>query len=384
MQIFLGLTIIIILVVIIFIRKVKEKEDNDSVTLNPEVTEKNDLQDKAKKGKENNKKNSITEDSLSNNDQSNLIAPSNKITYHGNYIDIDHLDFFGKYNKSNNAQYTIAYSEHPQNKYVLLKKDKVISSGQIERPQKAKIANNGNFIITNWGVSSNLQGSFRAFTQLGDLIIREEFKANIYNCSISNDGNYALCHTCFSKYEDDSLQLLFFDLKNAKLLWKQKSLPQPANKYSLNIKRKLIKLIYNKKKVYHYSFSGEFLDQELWSREKLKEQIAKNKNISKDQIKSIDINQLFEQVELEHKNNLEEYSSEELTTLLNKFELLSNLEEIIEVKYKHARIYRYIGEIHLELGNKKESLDNFETALKINKRVGVKRIIKQLQKELKK
>ncbi|OCL25977.1 hypothetical protein U472_08085 [Orenia metallireducens] len=315
----------------------------------------------------NRKKNNYPITKISDNKPKEYSIYQKNITYHGNYIDIDSIDFFGKFSRSPDNTYIVAYSESPINKYVLLKGEDILVEGDIERPSFANVANNGTFIINNWGISTNLFGLFTAFNKDGEIIVSEKLKANLYNNSISNDGSYAVCQTYKSKHEDDSNKLLFFDLKEKRLLWKIKPLTGIAESYSFDIDKKILTLHYTDNKSYRYNFEGVFLDEEI-----LKENYMEIKYST----------DLFEALEETHKKHLEDLSKEELNLHLKKLTFLLDFEDITTVKYKHARTYRYIGEVYLELNKKRDALENFKEALKISKRVGVKRITKQLEEEL--
>jgi hypothetical protein len=305
------------------------------------------------------------------------------ISYHGNYIDIDSLDFFGKFNKSPNEIYTVAYSESPSNKYVLLKGENILVKGDIDRPSLASVANNGTFIINNWGISTNLYGLFTSFTNNGDIIIKEKLKANLCNNSISADGSYAICQTYKSKHEEDSNKLLFFDLIERKLLWKINSLTGIAESYNFNLDEKILTLHYSNNRSYRYSFEGRLLDEEEWKQENNEElDDDLDNDLDDDHLEITDPSQLFERLEETHKEDLESLSKEEVSLHLKKLSLLLDFEEITTVKYKHARTYRYLGESYLKLDRKRDALQNFKEALKVSKRVGVKRITKQLEEEL--
>jgi len=333
--------------------------------------------------------------SSSNNPKKKYSTYQKNISYHGNYIDIDSIDFFGQFNKSPNEIYTVAYSESPVNKYVLLKGENIVVNGDIDRPSLANVANNGTFIINNWGISTNLFGLFTAFTKDGEIIIKEKLKANLCNNSISADGNYAICQTYKSKHKQDSNKLLFFDLKEKKLLWKINPLPGIADSYSFNLDEKILTLHYPDNSSYRYNFKGIFLDEEDWKKINNGEtDINKHSNQDLDKNEDLDNklddeyieieqpSQLFESLEKTHKKDLKNLSKKDLTLHLKKLSLLLNFEEITTVKYKHARTYRYLGESYLELDKKNEALQNFKEALKVSKRVGVKRITKQLEEEL--
>ncbi|WP_027339165.1 hypothetical protein [Halonatronum saccharophilum] len=360
--IILSLTLAIITPILILKFKKKASINNKTRKTINEVNEEKKDKDKEKKSKKNKSK------------------YFNNITYHGNFIDINNIDFFGEFSKSPNSIYTIAYSEYPRNDYVLLEESQLIAKGKINRPKSCLVANNGNFIISSWGVSSNLLALFSAFDKHNRPIIRKELKANIYTNLISEDGTWALCQTHKSKYEDHSKLLLFFNLAEGRLAWSDK-LPDYPAEYNLDIKENTLTLDYRDKGFCKYNFTGELIeDTRVFEEDKT----DKSKNeISEEEVNIDDPYQLFDDLEKVHKKELDELKEDQLNSALNKFKLLLKTEGIRSVKYRHARTYRYIAEIYLKLDKKRRALDNFEKALKVSKRVGVKRITKELKQELK-
>lgn len=292
---------------------------------------------------------------------------SKEIFFHPSFLNIKEKGIFKNYISSENNHYMIAYNQSPEDNYTILEKEKVVSYGKVPRLKNGRIANNGNFIISSWGFSTNSPGIFHAFNNNGDLLFKRRLKANIYNIEISQNGKFAVCQTCKSEYEKYSNKLLFFDLKNNDLLWISEVIFNNTTGFDFNLEEEELILNYKNQPSYRYNFQGEFLDKEKWQ--------LHNPGME------LTASEIFDIMEEKHKENYQNLSRIELKNNLSIFKKLLST-DLTEIKYKHARTYRYIGEIFLELNDKINAVKNFEKALEISERVGVKRITKKLKKEL--
>lgn len=89
----------------------------------------------------------------------------------------------------------------------------------------------------------------------------------------------------------------------------------------------------------------------------------------------------FDILEKHHKENLDDFSQEELLQRIKEFKNLLET-EITNSDIYHAKAYRYIGEIKLKLNSTEKALSYFEKALKIYDKVGIKKKIKKLREKL--
>ena len=90
----------------------------------------------------------------------------------------------------------------------------------MQRPNDGKVCDNGNFILNDYMFRSNeiLTGTFYALSLNGEILISSEFKANLGDNGILDDGRFAFCNTCTSKYKEHSDKTFVFDLENKNLL----------------------------------------------------------------------------------------------------------------------------------------------------------------------
>ena len=86
----------------------------------------------------------------------------------------------------------------------------------MQRPQDGKVSNSGNFVLNDWMFKGGetLVGTFYAFASNGDVLVSKEFKANLDNNGIFDDGCFAYCSTCMSNYKEHSDKTFIFDLES--------------------------------------------------------------------------------------------------------------------------------------------------------------------------
>ena len=294
-----------------------------------------------------------------------------------NMVKITSIDFFGSYSESKNREFLIGCSDFDREKgvggfresgygsYVLVQNDKVLINGKLQRPHHGKVANNGTFVINDWMFGESLQGTFYAFDKHGVQLINHRFGANLLNNGISDDGKYAICQ-CLNSDTDDADILAFFNLDSGKLIWKQSLETGWADSYSFDCQNNYFYAEYRKKGKYRYSFDGKFLDQEKWESDRIKyasafelSRIAKDYyNKQSDNINNEDANKIFSLLNQALKYGFDNYPTEE------------------------ANVYRTIGEVNESLGKIEEAIKNYEVALQINPKVGIKRRLNSLKKKV--
>jgi hypothetical protein len=169
-------------------------------------------------------------------------------------LKINDIIFFCEYEKSANKDYILAwYDGDPVNGigghrtsgkgyYFLIKNNELIFIGQIERPHHGKVANNGNFILNDWLLTSDTKSKAYAFTENGELLIKKSLRASLVTNGISPTGKFAVYKTCNSNTPDHSV-LLMFDLNARAMIWKKKFTFQDPSHFSLE-GNKYIKLHY--------------------------------------------------------------------------------------------------------------------------------------------
>lgn len=291
-----------------------------------------------------------------------------------NILEIRSLDFVGEYCVSPNERYTLAWSDFDRSagrggyresghgRYILMESDVPIVDGDLERPHDGKVSNDGIFVLNDWMFTQALIGTFYAFEKNGSLLLKQRFRANLYNNGLADDGRYGVCQLANSDKSDGGT-LAFFDLVDCKLRWQISPRTGWADYYDFDSQSELLYLGYRDLGAFKYGFSGEFLDSESWERSQIENgdafavySIAKNKIECAQGDVSTDV-------------------AYEILTLLDVA-----FDRSREYPYQQAAIQRTKGEVHEALDEPGKALVCYEEALRIDAKVGVKRKIIALRK----
>lgn len=193
------------------------------------------------------------------------------------FIDIPSRKFHGQVSRSSDGRYSIAWRDgndegtqggartSGKGRYLLLDRSMVIIEGRIERPNDGKVANNGNFVLNDWHFfTGELRGTFCAFRADGSEIVRQKYKANLYNNGISQDGRFAVCQTCNSPDERDGSILTIFNLENGSEIARWRPESGWAQDYDFSDDGAYVLLSYREGPPLRYTFAGEFIDRKVW------------------------------------------------------------------------------------------------------------------------
>lgn len=291
-----------------------------------------------------------------------------------NWAYADEISFFGKYSKSQNGLYTIAWSDFDKKSgiggfrtsgegtYLIAKRNEILHIDKLQRPNDCKISDNGNYIINDWLFGDGLKGIFYAFDQSGITLIKHRFSANLYNNGISSNGNFGVSQTCNSDSGDGNI-LCFFDLEKKSLLWKIHPTIGWASSYHFDCEKKELHLTYREKGSYRYTYDGQFLNTEKWESEKINFMSA------------FDISGIAKERFYSEKNNLNETKAEEILSLFDTA-LSKGFDNYPNEK---ANIYRLKGEILESMGKIDVAINFYESAIELNPKVGIKRHLKELK-----
>ncbi len=272
-------------------------------------------------------------------------------------LSIDEEGFVGFCNKSPNGEYSIAFGHKSLNSekgmFLLLHNNRIIFKGSnLIRPEAGEVANNGFFILEDWETPGILGSSFYAFSNKGNLLIRQKLEENIFNSAISADGKYAVC-------QDASSLICLFDLGNSKLMASFYPIVLRVQNFKFEPENKILRIIYDNNIDFRYDFEGNFLDEKKFQKEK---------------VKILSGYQLIDIVteEIQSKKDVD-YN--EIVRLLDAA-LSKNISQ-----YTQAKAWRLLGDAFLELNNKEKALQSYKNAINLYPKIGVKRIITKLEKE---
>lgn len=296
----------------------------------------------------------------------------------GRSLRIRDINFYGRFHKSDNGIFMVAcqdsdyrdgrrggFRNDGMGRIVLLKNKKFLWSKDFERPHDAMVSNQGFIAINDWLFGEGLKGKFYLINQSGEIILEDKFAANMMNLGITQDSKLAWTTTAASD-NSDSNQLFLYDISASKRLFKRNSLYGEIEKSAFQ--DDFIEFTTTQDIYYKFSQKGEFINESG-----VQNQIEEQKLNSKDRwaVHSI------------AKQKINVYESEEL----DKEECLKIIQKLEELDTDTkdnslAKTFRYKGELKLMLERKEEALLDFEKALKLDSKVGIKRKTKKLRKVL--
>jgi tetratricopeptide (TPR) repeat protein len=230
-----------------------------------------------------------------------------------------------------------------------------------ERPENGAVSDDGTFIFNDW-TFYNGHGIFYAFNENGTPLLKKDFNLNLINNGISDNGHYAVCQAANSDHDDDGGKLLFFDLKEKRILWKKHMETGWANWYKFDTEKEILSLSYSGGHEYRYTFKGEFIDSDKYIKDRL------NSDIGYEFLNAI--KEIREQIE----NCNSSYNYDDVIIMLGKGA------KRFKDPDTRARIHRNIGEIYHIEGLFIDAIFHLEKAYELNPKVGVKRLLDKLKK----
>jgi len=291
----------------------------------------------------------------------------------GEFFQIPARKFFGWFRRSPDDRYVITWLDANEDgtrggarssgkgRYYLLDGSQIIAEGYLERPNDGKAANNGTFIFNDWKFSADLSGEFHAFRADGSSIISKSFSANLYNNGLAASGRVAVCQTCNSPTEDGSI-LAVFDLDAGAEIARWVPEWGWAESYAFPEDGQTLRLCYPGGGSFAYSLQGAFLDRERW----IQWSLARGNLAVVDKL-------------------LDEADKKPSADLAAR--LIAGTEVALATRRpgdEHTRAWAYkLRGMCLEAQAKpSEALHDYELALKLDAKIGVKRRADALRKAL--
>jgi hypothetical protein len=232
----------------------------------------------------------------------------------------------------------------------------------LQRPNDGDVANSGHCVINDWLFGSGLRGEFYVLSPSGEILIEARLSANLLKCGITEDGKLAWCSTARSDNKQDSEIICVFTTDPPKQMFKTDSLY--GDVASLSASPDEIHIVTEHGVTYRFSLLGKLLNAD-----------GVEATIDSVQIEKGSCWELLEMVEARLKAMPLEENANEVV------ELLKLASERDPERTMAARIERLSGELNYGLGKKETALINFKTALEIDPKIGVKRIVSRLEKE---
>lgn len=267
---------------------------------------------------------------------------------------------------SANGEFKLHYG-HFEGGLSLARSGKTVWRKEWGGPFQSAVANNGVVLMDyNKPVSPSPLGSeILLLNTDGDVILRDAFKANVLNIGMNSAEELAWVTTAIADNEDGH-QLFIYDTEDVRRLLKA-DLPSRGVDTVRRDRDNLYVTILGVE--CHYSIiKGRLLnpDEVRWNLEtySLNENAWGAASAAKHRI-----------------NRLDELSEAQIEETL---ELLEQWVDQAEHPDANASVYRRRGELLEELGQEEDALANYESALRLDEKVGCKRKRNRLKKKLSK
>lgn len=279
---------------------------------------------------------------------------------------VPELDMTGHRAASPNGRYTLIWQDRnwnanasdPRGRYVLIDGECMVIDGRMDRPHDGKLADDGTFILNDWGPSDELAGTFTAFRPDGSQIISRSYAANLLNNGLSHDGRLAACQTCNAPGSPDSSILTVFDLTSGTVFAAWTAESGWANSYEFPSGGNRIRMVRGDKISLDYSLDGMFLDRRKWLQDEVRRGTLYviRKAMAED----------------------------EAATGLSPDELREGVNIAIAESDPRFRAdaWRLLGELEESRGNVAAAVEAYEQAVKANPKVGVAKRVATLKRSL--
>lgn len=278
------------------------------------------------------------------------------------FFEIRSREHYGQYARSLNNRFLLTWADNARRgRYFLLERNRIVVEGTMSRPNDGKVANNGTFILNEWGTGTALSGKFWAFDRNGSVIISKRLTANLYNNGLCLEGKFAAVQACNSPGSAYDSQLLVFDLSTKVEV--ARFVPQSgwADEYYFN-EDGTLELGYKKLGRFRYALTGDFLDHEKWE-----EAVLSNGDFSMTLL-------MVERLLKENKGKLSPEKAARFVKAIDR------VEPEITVNGYPALANKLRGTCLEVLDDPARALRYYRKALELDPKVGVKRHIERLAK----
>ena len=283
----------------------------------------------------------------------------------GRVVSVAELDFVGERATSANGRFTLLWRDRHwaggdlvTGRYLLIDGEAVVLDARMERPQDGKVADDGTFILNDWGDSGELSGTFHAFRSDGSRIVSRLYAANLLNNGLSRDGRLAVCQTCNAPGSPDSSILTVFDLAAGGEVASWTAESGWANGYEFPGSGDRIRMVRGDRPALDYSLTGAFIDRRLW----LEDEVRRGT------------------LHVIRKALAEGEAAAGLSTEVLRAGVRRALADG-DQRFE-AEAWRLLGEIEESAGNAGAALEAYERALAVNPKVGVAKRAAALRKKL--
>lgn len=277
----------------------------------------------------------------------------------------DIADLIGEEKLSENGEYCAirGYGNSSRKGVIALvsvNEKKLLFKKTLQRPHDFHVSNNGIVVCCDWlnTESNSLAGTFSAIDRTGAILYSKKTSANVGNCAISVDGKISLFET-HSSETDDSDRIFLIDIETKREISKFHR-PYPFIDAKINPQTQQIQLIDNREIVFEIDFNGNQLNEVEYEKQVMNEGSVYDKLIH--------YHYKPDEVKLKDRKYLD---------LL----LQSLKDENASYSFGQDKLYRMIGEYYEANGETRQTIENWEKAIEINPKVGVKKKLDLLKRK---
>lgn len=281
-------------------------------------------------------------------------------------IDIEDITgFYGRKQYSPNRQYCVSYADgHFENDkckngdIALVKDKKLLFKKKLQRPNDCFVSNDGIVIACDWLNSDALTGKLLIFNETGEELFSKKTTANLGNCAISDNSQIALFETHNSDTNDGD-KIFIVDIASKQII-KRFERPASFNSAIIDTENKRIKLKDHKGFVFEIDFDGNQTNIEEYE----------NHILTKGSV----YDRLWVYADKPDEIKLKDPKYLELLTK-------ALTDKDASYSFGNDKIYRMIGEYHEANEDISKTIENWEKAMQINPKIGVKRKLDNLKKQ---
>lgn len=308
-------------------------------------------------------------------------VPSDKVSVEAGWMQRDQTFFYGKCRYSPCGRWAVACMdgdgkgrsgnrESGNGTVLLLSPDGSLAHeiDTIERPFSAAVSSIGQYVVQDVKFGNELSSDAIVISSTGKEIFRRRYTANIYNVDISDCGNYIAVQTAGGDASNKDAHLLeVIDTRNGVTLFSREPESGWADGYAFEVALdgRLLSFIVQHKYLgeFRYSPNGEFLDREAL----LDASLNKGSPASR-----------FATISKQFKDTPSPDIADKAIAVTD--EILS--EGKVFSPAWNAMVHRLAGEAHEYLGHLDTALAQYDEALTLDPKVGVKRKADALRKRL--
>lgn len=277
------------------------------------------------------------------------------------HISLKNIGLFGNCITSNNQKYKLCWGLDTRQIALLENEEYVFTIDNLFYVTNADIAENGTVIVSGSYNKESKSDTILICNKLGEKIFSQKVNSKIYNLSISESGNFCIVQNFNSMTsESDSGKLFIIDVVNQKIISKFVSVLGWADDYKFCEEEDKIQFIYSDNTI-EYSLQGECLEPN-------KIPIPKKSNY-----------EIFYSLEREFQKISNKTSINKIKELYDEYYRISNSEFTPNVA---SLTFRHLGELALMLDDKTNALIFLEKAISINPKIGIKKKISELKKNV--